>query len=735
MSNTTQVLDTHRQRQAYVYIRQSTPRQVEEHLESQALQYQLVQQAERLGWSHERIVVLDEDLGKSGATSADRHGFQAMVAALGLGQVGIILVTDVSRLARNCADWYHLLDLASLGGTLISDAAGLYDPRQFDDRLLLGMKGTFAEAQWYTLRRQMAAARLNKAQRGELVMRLPVGYDHLADGRIVMTPDAQVQGVIRLVFAQFERLGSARAVLRDCREQHVQLPRQRRNDVTGEPEIVWVKPSYQAIYGMLKQPAYSGSYTYGKHHNTRLPGATRKVITRAATLDEWMVLKREAFAGYITWEQFMANQTRLRENAQGTAWLKGAPREGAALLQGLVLCGRCGCPMHVHYTHSPAYVCDTAHRQHADPRCQRFTIAHVDAAVVQVFLQALQPAHLETALQALAQLDSERRRLAALWEQRREGARYETELARRRYERVDPDQRLVAAELERDWEAKLQARQRLEREWSDVQSHELAPLSAGEMARIRALAQDVPALWQAETTTLEERKRLLRCLIQDVTVDAISEPGLSLIHVRWHTGAVTTLRVARPKCGGPPAPAALLVQVRDLSQRYPDDQVADHLNAAGVRTARDQPWTTLRVRHFRNKHHIPSGCPYVTSVTGPRGDGLVKVTEAAVRLDTTFSVIADWFRRGLLIGHQRQPGAPLWLRLMPDDERRWNGSAELQPDMLLLAEAPAALGLTPLQMAEYIRSGQLLTYRLSIHHRWRWYVQAPGDSSIHTSYT
>ena len=731
MSDGTQVLDSHRQRQAYVYIRQSTPRQVAEHLESQALQYQLVQRAETLGWSRDRIVVVDEDLGKSGATSAERQGFQTMVAALGLGQIGIILVTDVSRLARNCADWYQLLDLASLGGTLISDAAGVYDPRQFDARLLLGMKGTFAEAQWYSLRSQMAAARLNKAQRGELVMRLPVGYDHLADGRIVMTPDGQVQSVLRLIFAEFERLGSAHAVLRYCRDQGVKTPRRCKDELTGEWVIVWTKASFQAIYEMLKQAAYAGAYTYGKHHNTRLPGASRKVVTRLVPMEEWTVLKREAFAGYISWEQFMSNQARLRENAQGTFWIRGAPREGAALLQGLVLCGRCGCPMHVHYTHSPGYICDTANRQHAAPRCQRFTIAHVDQAVAQAFLQAVQPAHLETALQALAQVETERRRLEGLWEQRRERARYEVELARRRYERVDPDQRLVAAELERDWEAKLQARQRLESEWTQAQAHELAPLTEAEMARIRALAEDVPALWQAAETTLDDRKRLLRCLIQDVTLDAVSELGFSLIHVRWQTGAVTTLRVARPKSGGPPAPAALIEQVSNLAQHAPDDQVAAQLNAARVPTARNQSWTTLRVRHFRNKHKIPSGCPYVTATPGPRGDGLLKVTEVAARLGTTFSVIADWYRRGLLVGHQRQPGSPMWIRLSAQDEQRWNGSASLRPDLLPLADAPAALGLTCAQLAEQVRSGQVFTYRLFIRNCWRWYVEVPDHQPIH----
>jgi DNA invertase Pin-like site-specific DNA recombinase len=553
MTKHPKILPQHLERQAYVYIRQSTPQQVEQHLESQDLQYQLVQRAQALGWNESQVVVIDDDLGKSAITAVDRRGFQAVVVAVGLGQVGLILVTDVSRLARNCADWYQLLDpsaslragLASHAGTLLSDASGVYDPRHYDDRLLLGLKGTFSEAQWYSMRTHLYAALLNKARRGELAIRLPVGYDRLANGQVILTPDREVQGAIRLVFEQFEREGSARGVLRYFRDQTLQLPR-RIQTGPARGEVEWVKPNYSSLYHILKQPAYAGAYTYGKHHNVRLPGADKKVITRQVPLEEWAVLKLEAFEGYITWQQYLDNQSRLAENAQGATWTKGAPRAGLALLQGLVRCGRCGRPMHVCYGNHPSYVCDVANHNHGEPRCQTFTIAHIDPLVTEIFLQAIQPASLEAALAAVEQVEAQRHSLTQHWLQRLERARYVADAARRRYQRVDPDNRLVAAELERDWEDKLQAVQTLEREWAQVQTQAAAPLSEADKSLIRQLAEDVPALWYAQTTTQDERKRLIRCLIQTVTLDSFTKPGYSLIHILWHTGATTSLEARRP---------------------------------------------------------------------------------------------------------------------------------------------------------------------------------------------
>ncbi len=720
MSNQPKIQPQHLERQAYVYIRQSTPHQVEQHLESQDLQYQLGQLAQRLGWAAEQVVVIDDDLGKSAISTLDRPGFQALVAAVGLSQVGIILVTDVSRLARNCSDWYHLLDLASLCSTLMGDNGAIYDPRDYNDRLLLGLKGTFSEAQWYTMRTQLYQALLNKASRGELTTRLPVGYERLEDGQVIFTPDQEVQTAIRLIFEQFERLGSARAVLLYCCQQQLELPRKIQSG-PARGEIEWVKPSYQAIYRILTHPAYAGAYTFGKKHNVRLPGHERKVVSRKRALADWPVLIQAAFPGYITWNQYLQHQDQLHQNSQQAKWGHGTPGSGLGLLQGIAFCGRCGRRLHPRYSNHPAYVCEVANSQYGQPRCQHFTVPHIDTAVTQIFLEAVQPVHLEAALAVLDQVETQRQQVRRHWQQRLERARYEAELARRRYERVDPDHRLVATELERHWEEKLQAWQRLEREWQQVQLREAAPLSEADRALIHQLAADLPALWQAETTTMAERKRLLRCLIQDVTLDADTQPGFSLIQIRWHTGATTVLAAERPKLGCRTS-APVIEQIRALAPHHPDDEIARLLNQAGLLTATHQTWTQERVTHVRKQAGIPTGCPYFTHVPGPRGDGLLSAREAAARLGTTASMVAYWFRQGLLVGHHRRQQTALWVRLTDEEVSRLDGSSQLQPQMEPLPEVLAALHLTPEQLRAEIQAGHWLPYRLRVNNRWRWYL-------------
>ena len=721
MSRHPKIQPQHLERLAYVYIRQSTLRQVGQNLESQDLQYQLAQRAQSLGWADDQVKVIDDDLGKSAATTTDRQGFQALVAAVGLGKVGIILVTDVSRLARNCSDWYQLLDMASVFGVLISDAGMIYDPQDFNDRLLLGLKGTFSEVQWYTMRTRLYAAQINKARRGELAIRLPVGYDRLAEGEVVFSPDQEVQSAIRLVFDQFERLGSGRAVLLYLRDEGLELPR-RVQFGPDKDSIEWVKPSYHAVYRILKNPAYAGAYTYGKRHNIRVPGET-KVRSRALPMEEWPVIIQGAFPGYITWEQYLKNQERLRENAQGSNWVKGTPWSGIALLQGIAVCGQCGRRLHTRYSNQPAYVCELASKTYGDPICQNFMVPHIDEAVTRIFLEVIQSAHLEVALAAFEEVEAQRQSLRTQWQQRLERAHYEADMARRRYEQVDPDNRMVIAELERRWEEKLQAVQDMEQEWTRVQSEALAPLTEADKDMIRQLAEDVPALWYAETTTMAERKRLLRCLIEDVTLDAFTKSGYSIIHIRWQTGTTTTIEAERPKSGCRMS-QTVIEQVRELAQQHPDDRITAILNAEGIPTATGKTWNQHRVRSVRKRHKIPTACPYYTRSEGPRGDGLIAAPEVAKRLGVNPSMVSYWFRRGLLEGHQRDRHAAVWVRFMED---RLDGFADLKPDMVYVTEAPEVLGITKKQMQEKIRAGRLITYRLKKGKLWRWYVQIPAE--------
>jgi DNA invertase Pin-like site-specific DNA recombinase len=717
MNTNSKITAEHLERSAYVYIRQSSLHQVEENLESQDLQYQLVQRARSLGWTAENTQIIDDDLGKSGISAANRNGFQNLVATVGLGQVGIILVTDVSRLARNCTDWFSLLDLASLRNSLICDAGGVYDPRIYDDRLLLGLKGTFAEAQWYSMRTQLGAAKFNKAKRGDLHLRLPVGFVRIADDRVALHPDQQVQTIVRHVFAEFERLGSAHKILRALRDQSMLMPR--RTGSSWDPEIRWVRPTFSAIYMILKNPAYAGAYAYGKHHGTHIPGDAHKVVNHPLPLEDWPVLHQQAFPGYISWETFLRNQQILAQNAQGIQWKRGVPRTGLALLQGIAICARCGRLMHVHYTHAPAYVCDHATQQYADRRCQTFTIAYIDPFLERLFLQAVEPVHLQAALAALDQIDTYRQSLMAQWRQRLERARYDTELARRRYERVDPDNRLVAGSLEQDWENCLRQQANLDKEWIQAQSRQLQPLSDTDRQSILALAADLPKLWQQASPA--DRKRLLRCLIQDVTLDSFSCPGFSRILIRWRTGTTSSFDVPRPRHGTPPA-TAVADRLRQLATHLPDDQIADTLNSEGFPTATGLPWTLARVRAVRRKHNIASDCRYAAMSDQPRGDGLLPAKVAAARLGVQPCMIPEWFRAGLIQGCQRCTGAYLWVRLNDDDLRRLSGSATQTPEMLSLETAPQIFRLDPDQFRAMLKTEKLLSYRIRAGKQFKWFV-------------
>lgn len=781
MSSHPKIEAKHQRRFAYIYIRQSTMRQVHENLESQALQYQLEGRAVGLGWTEEQIIVIDEDLGKSGISSAERTGFQRLFADVGLGKVGMILVTDVSRIARNSADWYRLLELAAQNDVLVSDSSGVYNPTIYADRLLLGIQGAFAEAQWYNMRQQTKEARLNKAKRGELNLRLPVGYLRLPNDEVVKEPDVQVQGAIEQIFRTFRQEGSARRVFIRMCEQGLKMPRQGRNAV-GQAIILWERPCYTAIYQVLKLPAYAGAYTYGKRKSPTTPsqqGGRNRILDPEA----WQVLIKEAFPAYISWEEYIENQKIMAQNWKATPFANpdcdnqasknqgihnqpfssntgrslgcesddgqggfSAPGKGRALLQGIVYCGKCGRPMRVRYRDKPAYVCETTNKEFNEPRCGFFPYAHVDRAVVTAFLQAIEPASIEIALATMEQLDEQRTALTLQWQQQLERARYDVTLAQTRYEQVDPTMRLVAAQLERHWEEKLTALAQLEQQWEEVQTKELAPLSIQDEATIRQLATNLPALWGAETTTTQERKRLLRTLIQDVTLNRNLEEGTTTIYITWQTGATSILTAKRPTPGHP-TNLPLLDRVRTLAQTFTDDKISDILNQEGLVSSwhvKDDPayvigqpvsyWTKARVRNLRNKHNITTGMPQLAKDGKPRADGLIPAKEAARQLSVSTSVVIQWFRRSLLPGHQNRPSTPIWIQLDETNRHRFNCSLDRPaPGMVLLADAPQHFGLSKEELKNAIASHQLYTWRLAHGAQNRWFIATYPSISAHDS--
>ena len=485
----------HLDRQALIYIRQSTLAQVIHNTASTARQYDLVQRALELGWPQEHIIVIDQDQGCSGASAADRAGFQHLVAEVGLGHAGAIFSLEASRLARSGSDWYRLIEICALSKTLVVDEEGVYDPSQYNDRLLLGFKGTMSEAELHWLRNRLLGGKLEKARQGKLRLPLPTGLVYDAAQQVILDPDEQVQQALRLVFELFTELGSASAVVKNFRQNNLLIPkRQRGGEYDGE--LTWQPLGYNRVLAILHNPAYAGAYAYGRSHSLRQVSPehdypVQKRIRRPDP-DEWTFLLPDAHPGYITWEQYLHNQQRLDDNR--TSWAqdrRGVVREGTALLQGIALCGRCGRRMRVCYLQdgiTPVYKCDRAYRLFAEPLCQSIRGDALDTAVTQLFLEAMQPAQLEISLTTLEQIETRAQQIDQQWQFRLERARYQADLARRRLFAVDPENRLVARTLERDWNEKLVEIERLEREyltWSTPKAFQLGP---EERQRIVALA-------------------------------------------------------------------------------------------------------------------------------------------------------------------------------------------------------------------------------------------------------
>ncbi|MCX4859659.1 recombinase family protein [Streptomyces canus] len=714
MSENSKVTASHRQRAAIVYVRQSTLLQQMRNKESTARQYDLVQRAVALGWSGTQVSVVDEDQGISGASAAGRSGFADLAAQVGLGQVGIILALEVSRLARNNADWYRLLDLAAMTDTLVADADGVCHPRRFDDRLVLGMKGTMAEAELHILRARLDGGVRNKAARGELRRGLPVGLVWgEADGEILFHPDEAVVGVIRAVFERFTECGSARAVWLWLREQGLKWPLQPTGYVNGT-EIVWVEPTYHAVHNTLTHPAYAGAYVYGRTRFERRLGKDGQVRNHRRVLprDQWQVLIEDHHEGFITWEEYLANQdkiasnTRPRRHEPGT----GAVREGCALLQGLAVCGTCGRKLAVFYQGpakaTPGYYC-TGSGQLVDGRGTRHLHIGgqaIDAAVATAFLAALTPAALDACLKAADQLEASHD--AALAQHRREveRARYDATRAERRYRAVDPDNRLVARGLEADWEKALTALAAAEAELSRRERRRPTALTAAEHATVLALADDLGAVWSAETTTDKDRKQLLHTLIEDVTLNLhrdAPDPRAEVL-MRWKGGAtshlVVPIRRPQPKIRTSEDTIDL---IRRLAVHYPDAQIAGILNRQGRRTARGLSYTASRVQSLRHHWNIPCH----TKSDKPQEGELVTVAQAAAELGLAPSTLHRWLGDGFIAGEQDTPGAPWRIRL--NDDLR-NLFVDTAPDgWLATLEATLAYGVSRQTLLQRVKRGEL----------------------------
>ena len=680
MTELTKIRGSHLNRAAYVYLRQSTPAQVEHNRESTQRQYALAARATALGWSQQQVVIIDEDLGVSGSGIVERNGFARLTAEVALRHVGIVFGLEVSRLARNNADWYRLLDLCGLTDTLIADADGVYHPAMFNDRLLLGLKGTMSEAELHVLRARLLGGIRNKAARGELRRGLPVGFvwgD--ADGDVCFHPDEAVCGMIRTVFARFAELGSVRRVWLWLRTEGLSFPMR----IGSGSSVRWVDPSYIAVYHVLTNPVYAGAYAYGKSRRevTLDASGSPKRRIRKLPRSEWSVLIPNHHQGFIDWNTYEANRTRISANTHPRPHQSGsgAVREGTALLQGLAVCGHCGRKLRTHYTGrtaSPAYHC--AGKDIVNGRgifCLTVGAIQIDYAVAQAVLAALAPLGIEAALAAAERIESDHDDALAQWRLAVERASYEAQRAERHYRAIDPDNRLVARGIEAEWENCLRELEKAKAALAHREQQRPRTLSADERGRLLALGADLIKVWRAPTTSLRDKKELLRTLLEEVIITVHKNESRAHLTLRWRGGALTDIDLDTPRR----LPAIVrtdedtIALARRLAAHYPDAVIAGVLNRQGRKSAYGLRFTANLVSGLRRQWDIPR---FERPTNPPEGE-LLTIKQTAAALGVAASTIHRWLNDGLIAGEQLTPGAPWRIRLTDDLRRR---VAEDAPD-------------------------------------------------------
>jgi DNA invertase Pin-like site-specific DNA recombinase len=699
----------HLERNAYVYVRQSTPTQIKEHTESLERQYELVERAQMLGWARHQVVVIDSDLGRSGADASAREGFKELVADVGLGNAGVVLGIEVSRLARNNADWYHLLDLCALTDTLIADQDGVYHPGDFNDRLVLGLKGTMSEAELHLIRGRLTAGLHHKAAKGELRQGLPVGFDYDDNGNAVMSPDEAVIEAIATVFSRFDELQSARQVMLSLREDGLLIPRRR----AGSALVRWARPTYPAIHDFLTNPAYAGAFVFGRTRTEKRVGGDGRVKARVVDLprDQWTVVIPDHHPGFVTWERYEQTQEKLRANwrpPRGEGG--GAAREGTALLQGLVRCGGCGRMMQIGYSgakgNCPRYVCGRAQMLYgAERACQSLGGRRFEVRVLEQVFKVLEPAALEATAKALAEAEAHHQRRLAVFELAVERARFEVERARRQFDAVEPENRLVARTLERSWEEKLAELRRAESDLAAQRMRRPAALTQDELDWVERAGADVRAIFDASSTTTRERKQLLRALIGEVVVTVNTKERSADVMIIWEGGASTAFTMALNKTGGHfrATDEDTVALVRRLARHYDDKTIAMILSHQKRRTGTGLQFTKSRVKTLRQSRGILAFSPTETS----RDDAAIIMTVEGVAKEFSVdkSTVYRWLRDGFIVGEQLTQCAPWQIRV--DDDLRAKICERAPAGWLRLDDAAKALGVARQTVLHKVQRGEL----------------------------
>lgn len=663
---------THLERRAFVYVRQSTPMQVHEHVESKQRQYALVERAVAMGWRSGDVELVDEDQGKSGASSEGRTGFARLAEAVGHGEAGAILAVEVSRLARSSMDWQRLLSLCAVSGVVVIDEQAVYDPSDRDDRLLLDLKGTMSEAELHWLRLRLAGGRLNKARRGELRLSAPAGYVW-RDGRFALDPEEAVRSAVRLAFERFSVEPSTCAVVRWAHRTGFKFPTRRE----GSDEIEWRPMTRSRLDVLLHNPTYAGIYAYGRHRQKQVvvEGQIRTLRLRRPP-EEWPVRLDATHPAYIDWETFVSNQERLRSNlSRMHGATPGAPKQGPALLTGLLLCGRCGRRMRVDYTSAGQrkwrYLC-VGQREIGHAICWSVSGQSLDRAVEDMFLSTMVPTEIDLSLAVESEASSQAKSLAAQWQARLEQVRYEARRAERRYKAVEPENRGVARTLEREWEARLVDLADIERQYEQARRERRVELTNRDREQLRAIARDLPAVWRAATTTAAERKAMLRLVVEIITIAPIDLPRPSTrLRLQWRSGVVDERFVERPPWGATPASTVDRLGAL-LAEGLDDEQIVERLNAEGILSGKLRVWTTATVSQLRRRAGLVRTTPDKPR-SRPLPDrhpvtGRFSVPGAARRFGVPRGVVRNWIDRGLVAVHREPFGCHARARWLDIDD-------------------------------------------------------------------
>jgi DNA invertase Pin-like site-specific DNA recombinase len=673
LRRSTKILDRHLALIAMIYIRQSTPHQVIEHRESRERQYGLARVVVDLGWSRDRVIVIDDDQGQSGKTTADRNGFQRVVAEVTMGHVGLVAGIELSRLIRSTKEWLNLIEICALCGTLLADEDGVYDPRDPNDRLLLGLKATISEYELVLMSNRLGKSKLNKAQRGELFQNVSTGYIKCSSDRVVTDPDEQVRSVIRLIFDKYDELGGAGKVFQYLVQNKIRLGI-RPFHGPNRGQLEWRRPTLGTVLQILRHPIYAGAYAYGRrrpsHDGARATSMGNGEAEHCDPMMRWQVLIRDRLPAYITWDRYMANQERLWQN-RCLPDTRGPARQSSTLLVGLVICGQCGWRLHANYRsqEKASYDCVRHRWEGTQRRCWGLKATVLDELVRQQVFRALEPAALELSCRAMEDLERDRARLDKHWKQRMERARHEACDAERRYRAVDPENRLVARTLEQAWEEALRSQRELRDEYDRFLHEKPLSLSTEERARIAALSADLPALWHAPGTASQDHKEIVRHLIERVVVHVKCDSEYVDVKIHWHGGFTSQHELIRPVGRYEQLSdfTGLIDRMTELRKEgRTAREIADSLNREGFRTPKRRgQFSPHHVLQLLSRRRLTKATKHIERL-GPHE---WRLPELAEQIPVSAGKLGDWVRRGWL--HSRKTRAQrLWILWADQQEMR-----------------------------------------------------------------